>query len=126
MGKSNDAEGTAINLISSGTEIKGDITSSGDIRIDGVLIGNLNTKGKVVVGSSGRVQGELYCKNTEISGVVEGKLSVDQLLNLKASSRIKGEIITSRLSIEPGANFTGTCKMNEDATGKPADTPGKK
>jgi cytoskeletal protein CcmA (bactofilin family) len=115
MAKINETENsTAINLISNGTEITGDVKSSGDIRIDGSLIGNMNTKGKVVIGPSGRVKGELYCKNLEVSGAIEGKLSVDQLLNLKASSRITGEIITSRLSIEPGAKFTGTCKMTEE------------
>jgi len=115
MAKINETENsTAINLISNGTEINGDVKTSGDIRIDGCLIGNMNTKGKVVIGPSGKVKGELYCKNLEVSGTIEGKLSVEQLLNLKASSRITGEIITSRLSIEPGAKFTGTCKMSEE------------
>lgn len=115
MAKINEAESsTAINLISNGTEITGDVKSGGDIRIDGTLVGNLNTKGKVVIGPTGKVKGEIYCKNLEVSGNIEGKLSIDQLLNLKASSRINGEIITSRLSIEPGAKFTGTCKMSEE------------
>ncbi|MBE0676621.1 MAG: polymer-forming cytoskeletal protein [Bacteroidales bacterium] len=115
MAKINEAESsTAINLISNGTEITGDVKSGGDIRIDGTLVGNLNTKGKVVIGPTGKVKGEIYCKNLEVSGIIEGKLSIDQLLNLKASSRINGEIITSRLSIEPGAKFTGTCKMSEE------------
>lgn len=123
MAKSNETENTAINLISNGTEIKGDIISSGDIRIDGMLTGNLKTKGKVVVGPSGKVFGEMICKNCEVSGMVEGKLSMEQLLNLKASSRIKGEIITSRLSIEPGANFTGSCKMNDEKGNEQTITP---
>lgn len=115
MAKINEAEGTtAINLISNGTEISGDINSTGDIRIDGSLIGNLKTKGKVVIGPTGRAKGEIYCKNIEVSGAIEGKLAVEQLLNLKATSKIIGEIITTRLSIEPGAKFTGTCKMSED------------
>ncbi len=115
MAKINEAESTtAINLISNGTEITGDINSSGDIRIDGSLVGNLKTKGKVVIGPTGRAKGELYCKNVEVSGTIEGKLAVEQLLNLKSTSKIIGEIITTRLSIEPGAKFTGTCKMSED------------
>lgn len=116
MAKLNEVETTAaINLISNGTEITGNIVSNGDIRIDGVLIGNLTTKGKVVIGPSGKVKGEVVCKNHEVSGVIEGKVAVENLLNLKASSKIYGEITTSRLSIEPGALFTGTCKMNEEA-----------
>jgi len=114
MAKSNgEADNTTINLISQGTEITGDIKSNGDIRIDGSLTGNLLTRGKVVIGPTGKIKGEVTCKNSEISGIVEGKITVNQLLNLKASSKIQGDIITSKLAIEPGARFTGTCRMNE-------------
>ncbi len=113
MGKINETDNTTINLISNGTEITGDIKSSGDIRIDGTLTGNLNTKGKVVIGPTGKVKGEVICKNSEVSGMIEGKISVGQLLNLKNASKIVGDIYTFKLSIEPGAKFTGNCKMSE-------------
>ncbi len=133
MAKNNESEPAAINLISNGTDITGDIRSSGDIRIDGSLTGNLNTKGKVVIGPTGKVSGEVICKNSEVSGVVEGKISVNQLLNLKASSKILGDIATSKLSIEPGAKFTGNCKMSDNddnggagiAKGKEPEKPAK-
>lgn len=126
MGKFNETDNTAINLISNGTEITGDIKSNGDIRIDGVLMGNLETKGKVVIGPTGKVKGEVFCKNSEVSGTVDGKISVGQLLSLKISSKITGEIITYKLSIEPGANFTGTCKMSESENNEtPSFTKGK-
>jgi cytoskeletal protein CcmA (bactofilin family) len=114
MAKYNETDSTTINLISNGTDITGDIKSNGDIRIDGSLTGNLNTKGKVVIGTTGKVSGEVTCKNSEVSGVVEGKIIVGQLLNLKASSKILGDIATSKLSIEPGAKFTGNCKMSDN------------
>jgi len=114
MAKYNETDNTTINLISSGTDITGDIKSIGDIRIDGSLTGNLNTKGKVVIGPTGKVNGEIICKNSEVSGVIEGKITVEQLLNLKASSKIYGDIATLKLSIEPGANFSGTCKMSDN------------
>lgn len=113
MGKFNEADNTAINLLSNGTEITGDIKSNGDIRIDGFLTGNLTTKGKVVIGPTGKVKGEVYCKNSEVSGNIEGRICVSQLLTLKADSRIAGDIVTFKLSIEPGAKFTGNCKMSE-------------
>ncbi len=114
MAKNNgETDNTTINLISQGTEITGDIKSNGDIRIDGTLTGTLITKGKVVIGPAGKIKGEVTCKNSEISGSVDGKVTVSQLLNLKASSIILGDIVTSKLAIEPGAKFTGTCKMNE-------------
>lgn len=113
MAKYNETDNTTINLISNGTEITGDIKSNGDIRIDGSLTGNLSTKGKVVIGPTGKIKGEVICKNSEVSGLVEGKISVGQLLNLKASSKILGDIATSKLAIEPGARFTGTCSMSD-------------
>jgi cytoskeletal protein CcmA (bactofilin family) len=114
MTKFNEPEPAAINLISNGTEITGDVKSSGDIRIDGFLSGNLNTKGKVVIGPTGKVNGEVNCKNSEVSGLVEGKIIVSQLLILKVASKILGDIVTSKLSIEPGAMFTGNCKMSDN------------
>jgi cytoskeletal protein CcmA (bactofilin family) len=124
MAKNNETETVTINLISNGTEITGDIKSTGDIRVDGTLTGSLNTKGKVVIGTTGKVNGEVICKNSEVSGIIEGKISVGQLLNLKASSLIVGDIITSKLSIEPGARFTGNCKMGENGNGEPAAIKG--
>lgn len=117
--------GTAINLISQGTEITGDIKSTGDVRIDGVLNGNMATKGKVVIGPTGRVKGEVECKNSEVAGVIDGKITVTQLLNLKASSKITGTIITNKLSIEPGAVFTGNCAMKEGENGGTASAKPK-
>jgi cytoskeletal protein CcmA (bactofilin family) len=114
MAKYNETETAAINLISNGTDITGDVKSSGDIRIDGSLTGNLNTKGKVVIGPTGKINGEVFCKNSEVSGIIEGKITVNQLLILKASSKIFGDIATSKLSIEPGAIFSGNCKMSEN------------
>lgn len=113
MAKYNETENSTINLISNGTEIYGDVKSNGDIRIDGILTGNLSTKGKVVIGLTGKVKGEIICKNSEVSGIIEGKIKVDQLLNLKLSSKIFGDITTSKLAIEPGAKFTGNCNMSE-------------
>lgn len=114
MAKYNEVDNTTINLISNGTDITGDIVSNGDIRIDGTLKGSLNTKGKVVIGATGKINGEVICKNSEVSGIVEGKITVGQLLNLKASSKILGDIATSKLSIEPGAKFSGNCKMSDN------------
>ena len=113
MAKYNETDNTTINLISNGTDITGDVKSNGDIRIDGSLTGNLSTKGKVVIGPTGRINGEVICKNSEVSGIIEGKIIVGQLLNLKASSKILGNIVTVKLAIEPGARFTGTCDMND-------------
>lgn len=105
-------ESNAINIIGAGTSITGDISSDGDIRIDGQLKGNLRTNGKIVIGQTGLVRGEVSCKNADISGKLEGKIKVSELLSLKSTAQILGDITTNKLSIEPGALFTGTCNMD--------------
>jgi len=121
MAKIGETESTnKINMISVGTTIEGSINSSENIRFDGNLIGNLNTKGKVFIGQSGTVSGEIRCKNCEIEGMVEGKVVVTELLSLRSMSKVYGEIKTGKLAIEPGATFTGKCDMGgkkEDITG---------
>jgi cytoskeletal protein CcmA (bactofilin family) len=114
MAKYTETDNSTINLISNGTDITGDFKTNGDVRLDGSLTGNLNTKGKVVIGPTGKVNGEVICKNSEVSGIIEGKIMVAQLLSLKASSKIHGDIATSKLSIEPGAIFSGNCKMSDN------------
>ncbi len=114
MGKHNTSEASpSINFLGNGTTIRGDIKSNGDFRIDGYLIGSIHSKGKVVVGSSGKVEGEIICQNADISGILDAKIVVIELLTLKASARITGDIITDKLAIEPGAKFTGSCNMND-------------
>jgi cytoskeletal protein CcmA (bactofilin family) len=109
--KNNDFDFSAMNKIGDGTSIHGDINSNGDIRIDGSIVGTVNCKGKLILGPSGSVQGDIICANAEISGSVKGNVQVNELLNLKASANVNGEIATGKLSIEPGANFSGTCVM---------------
>ena len=121
MAKTNDIYPSPgnVNHIQSGTEIKGNIQSNGDVRIDGFLEGNLETKGKIVVGGTGKIKGEMRCKNSEVEGEIEGKVFVSELLSLKASARIKGDIVTNKLAIEPGCKFTGNCNMTGEGISEP-------
>lgn len=105
-----------INLIAKGTQITGDLTSDGDLRVDGEITGNLDTKGRLVIGASGKIEGEIRCKSSEIAGTHKGRLFVAELLSLKASSSVTGDIVTGKLSIEPGAYFSGTCTMIDENT----------
>ena len=111
MAKNNESESLLGNMIKAGTEIKGDIKCSGDIRIDGSLIGSLQTEGRLVVGESGRIEGNIRCKNADLSGTIRAKINAQELLSLKAACNLEGEISTNKLHIEPGANFTGNCQM---------------
>jgi len=105
----------ALNTIAQDTKIKGNIESDGDIRIDGILIGDLDCKGRVVVGPDSRIDGTIRCTSAEIMGYVKGEISVKDLLSLKGTASITGNLTMGKLSVEPGARFVGHCKMiNEE------------
>lgn len=99
------------NRIVEGTSIIGDIVSKADFRLDGELIGNFTSQGKLVIGAAGVVKGEIICNNADIEGEFHGKIKVIEVLNIKATAHIHGEVLVGKLSIEPGADFTATCTM---------------
>ena len=99
------------NNVIKGTRIAGSVESEGDIRIDGSLEGTLTTKAKLVVGSTGFIEGDVVCSNAIVEGKVEGKMDVKELLFLKSSAVINGDINTRKLVVEEGARFNGRCNM---------------
>jgi len=99
------------NRIVEGTVIKGDIISQADFRLDGELIGNFHSKGKIVIGPAGKVIGDIVCRNADIEGKFDGRIEVLEILNVKAKAKINGEVIVGKLSVEPGAEFSASCVM---------------
>lgn len=104
-------ESPARNIIGNGTIIKGEIESNGDIRIDGKVVGILKSTGKIVLGQNGVIEGDIFCKQADLSGHVKGKLIVDELTSMKSTSNVEGELVTKQLYIEIGAKFNGKCEM---------------
>lgn len=104
------------NRIVEETIIKGDIVSQADFRLDGSLIGNFSSNGKLVIGPAGSVIGEIICQNADIEGKFEGKMKVDDTLNIKATAIIIGDVTVGKLSVEPGAVFSATCIMKPNST----------
>jgi cytoskeletal protein CcmA (bactofilin family) len=115
MAKTITNETPTVNMIGKGTSIKGDVKSDGDFRIDGNLNGSITSTGKIVVGNTGSIDGQITCQNADISGVVKATIKVKELLSLKATCKVNGDVHTNKLAIEPGAIFTGTCNMGDDA-----------
>ncbi len=99
------------NHINSDTTIEGSIKAKGNLRIDGTLQGDLICEGRVVVGKTGLIEGQIKCQNAEIEGTIKANIVVSELLTLKATAKLQGDIVTKKLSIEPGASFTGSCSM---------------
>jgi cytoskeletal protein CcmA (bactofilin family) len=103
-------------LIGSGTTIKGDLVSNGDVRIDGTLIGNITGSAKVLIGQDGVVQGDIEGQQADILGKVTGKLVIKELLNLRGDANIRGNIHAGKLQIEPSVTFNGQCHMGKEAS----------
>ncbi len=114
MAKEIETTSNAINLISAGTLVKGDLESNSGIRIDGQLTGKMDVKGKVVIGASGQILGDIMCQTLEVSGIITGNIHASDLVSLKSTARMNGEIVARKLAIEPGAIFTGTCRMEAE------------
>jgi cytoskeletal protein CcmA (bactofilin family) len=112
------------NRIVEETIIKGDIISQADFRLDGALIGNFSSNGKLVIGPAGSVKGEIMCQNADIEGKFEGKLKIEDTLNIKASAIIIGDVTVGKLSVEPGAVFSATCIMKPNSTQEAANGNG--
>src|SRR5882762_643369 len=107
--------GSSTSLIGAGTSMKGDITSNGDLRIDGSLVGNIHCSAKVVIGANGVVQGDIMGQQADIMGKVTGTIKVKDLLQLKGGSIVNGNLQAAKLQIEPTANFNGECHMAPQA-----------
>src|SRR5450432_750339 len=107
------ATGSA-SLIGSGTTLKGDIISNGDLRIDGNLIGNIICGAKVIIGANGVVEGDISGQQADILGKVTGTIKVKDLLQLKSNCAVNGNLHAAKLQIEPSANFNGQCHMTAE------------
>ena len=110
--------GTSFNTINKGCKITGQLTADGDIRIDGLIEGEVICKGKIVIGPEGQITGPIICVNAEIFGNVQGDMKVSDTLTLRGSSKINGDIKTNSLIIEPGAIFNGACSMGNEPVKK--------
>lgn len=109
---------TGASIIASGTTLKGDISSNGDIRIDGTLQGNIQSTAKVVIGANGVVEGDISGQQADIMGKTSGTIKVKELLQLKGGCNVSGNIYAAKLQIETSANFNGQCHMTTNAPAK--------
>lgn len=98
-------------MIAKGTLLEGNVETFGNIRIEGKIVGNIKTKSKISQGDGSVIDGNILSQVAEIAGEVKGKVEVMDLLILKATAVIHGDIITNKLVVESGATFNGNCKM---------------
>ncbi len=116
--KADDANAAlrVMNQFGNGTIIAGDVSTEGDVRIDGKINGNVQSKSKVVVGSTGVIEGNVLCQNAYIDGRVSGSIEVSELLILSKTALVTGDIKIKKLVVEEGARFNGKCTMGMSST----------
>ena len=98
-------------LISSDTTLKGDLSSSNDLRIDGTIIGNIKSNAKVIIGASGVVEGDIISTQADIVGKVSGNIRAKDILQLRGDCVVNGNLYAGKLQVEPTATFNGQCHM---------------
>ncbi|MCX6316767.1 MAG: polymer-forming cytoskeletal protein [Bacteroidetes bacterium] len=103
--------GTGATLISAGTTLKGDISSNSDLRIDGTVIGNIKSSSKIIIGSTGVVEGDISVNQADIAGTVTGSIRSKELLQLRGQCVVKGNLYAGKLQVEPSATFNGQVHM---------------
>lgn len=108
---SKENPGNAVNLLCEGTMIIGDIKTKNDIRIDGSIKGKIITSGRLVIGNTAKVEGNLDCVNVDVQGTIVGDIVASGTVALKAPAKVTGNITASVVSIEPGVLFNGNCQM---------------
>ena len=103
--------GGGATLIGAGTTLKGDISSNSDLRIDGTVLGNIHSAAKIIIGSSGIVEGDIFCNQSDIVGKVSGNVRAKELLQLRGECVVTGNLYAGKLQVEPSATFNGQCHM---------------
>lgn len=103
----------SFNLIATGTDINGNIMTSGDLRVDGRIAGDISCTAKLIIGEKGIVIGNIHCKSGEVSGEVEGRIVAVENLQLNQTATVKGDIESVHFIVESGATITGHCTTNK-------------
>ena len=114
---------SSTSIIGTGTHITGNISTTGDVRIDGSITGEIETTAKLFIGPDGSIDGTVRCRNADIFGKVTGKIMVKELLQLKGKAQIEGDIVTGKLLMEQTASYNGICKMGASIIGLVTDMP---
>lgn len=102
-----------VNLLSEGTEVTGNIEANNDIRIDGSIKGDIKTTGRVVIGASAHIEGNVESAGADVIGHMKGNIISSGLVVLRDKSMFTGVIRSTVVTVEPGAVFNGECRIEK-------------
>lgn len=123
--KAADELSTSSTLVGKGTSIEGNIETSGNMRVEGKVTGNITSKSKIALGPVSQILGNIVATNADIEGEVKGNIEIGELLTLKSTAVVEGDIQTSKLVVEPGARFNGKCTMSNTRNLRINDNDGR-
>lgn len=104
-----------ITLLAKGVELRGEIKVDGTVRIDGRLDGEVQTKGEIIVGEEGMVQGTIFAGTLISSGRIKATVTATERIQLLKTAILIGEVHCPVMSMEDGAKFQGTSDMGATA-----------
>ncbi|MBZ0267318.1 polymer-forming cytoskeletal protein [bacterium] len=118
--------GEATSVIGEGSVFEGEFKVTGNLRVDGTFSGKLNISETLVVGKNGSVDAEVKVRCAVIAGTIKGDLNASEKITLQSGSRLEGEMVTSKLVIEEGVSFQGSCNTSSmSGPGKGQSAPAK-
>jgi cytoskeletal protein CcmA (bactofilin family) len=115
----NTTQGGGATLIGAGTTLTGDIKSSGDLRVDGTVLGNIISAAKIIIGTTGSVEGNIECQQADVTGKVSGNITAKDMLQLRGDCIVTGNLYAGKLQVEPSATFNGQCHMGAEVIDSP-------
>ena len=101
------------NTIEKNTTFVGNFVSESDFRIDGTFEGSIETKGKIVIGEKGSINGTIVCSSADIAGNFTGTIQVKDLLSVESTGSVEGDVTISKLIVESGAIFNAKSSMKD-------------
>lgn len=126
LGKKHRAAAKITTLLGNNTEFHGDIVVQGDARIDGNVDGNVQAQGILIIGSTGRISGNITVKTAVIGGEVLGNIIAQERVELTTTAKVLGDISMKTLIVDENAVFQGNCDMNQEVPEKRCElTPAK-
>lgn len=113
MAKLNGKYSGLDNFIPEGAEINGSLNAASNLRIDGKLEGKVVSAGRLILGSSGKIIGDVECKYALVEGHIEGNLHAIDVLQLSNSSKINGNVAAAKIILAEHYQISGSMKLKK-------------
>jgi len=117
MAKKNFIDDISVNtIVGPGALISGNVTVSGFLRIDGDIDGNVQTKGRVIIGEEARIRGNIHAASVSVGGIVQGDIIAPEYVVILSSGMVIGSVLTKKLRVDDDVILHGFCSATGDQT----------